>query len=231
MARVTFAGSDLEGLVLNDPAASIRLLLPSAGTSELVVPRWNGNEFLLADGRRPALRTLTPLRVDPDALELDVQIVIHDAGVASEWADAAGVGAPAAISGPGRGYSIDGEAGGYLLAGDEAALPAIGQLLSFLPQDAPIKVLIEVAHPDARLELPDHPGAQVSWTDLPDGAPPGDALVDAVRGADLEDNVRAWVAGEAAAVQRVRRHLFDDRGLDRSQATVRGYWKHGRRGT
>jgi NADPH-dependent ferric siderophore reductase len=39
-----------------------------------------------------------------------------------------------------------------------------------------------------------------------------------------------WVAGEAAAVQRIRRHLFEDRGLPRSQASVRGYWKHGRRG-
>jgi NADPH-dependent ferric siderophore reductase len=38
------------------------------------------------------------------------------------------------------------------------------------------------------------------------------------------------VAGEAAAVQRIRRQLFEDRGLPRPQATVRGYWKHGRTG-
>ena len=35
------------------------------------MPAWNGNEFLLPDGRRPAIRTFTPRRVDPDALELD----------------------------------------------------------------------------------------------------------------------------------------------------------------
>jgi NADPH-dependent ferric siderophore reductase len=39
-----------------------------------------------------------------------------------------------------------------------------------------------------------------------------------------------WVAGEAAAMQRIRRHLFEDRGLSRAQASVRGYWKHGRGG-
>jgi NADPH-dependent ferric siderophore reductase len=39
-----------------------------------------------------------------------------------------------------------------------------------------------------------------------------------------------WAAGEAAAVQRIRRHLFDDRGLPRAQTSVRGYWKHGRAG-
>jgi NADPH-dependent ferric siderophore reductase len=31
-------------------------------------------------------------------------------------------------------------------------------------------------------------------------------------------------------VQRIRRHLFADRGLPRAQASVRGYWKHGRSG-
>jgi NADPH-dependent ferric siderophore reductase len=40
-----------------------------------------------------------------------------------------------------------------------------------------------------------------------------------------------WVAGEAAAMQRIRTHLFDGRGLTRSQATVRGYWKLGRSAT
>ena len=39
-----------------------------------------------------------------------------------------------------------------------------------------------------------------------------------------------WVAGEAAGVQRIRRLLFQERGLPRSQAAIRGYWKHGRAG-
>ena len=55
-------------------------------------------------------------------------------------------------------------------------------------------------------------------------------MVAAVAGADLPAGTRVWVAGEAAAVQRIRRHLFEERGLSRAQATVRGYWKHGRDG-
>ncbi len=231
LVRVTVAGPKLDGLVIDQPAASVRLLLPSGG--ELVMPGWNGNEFLLADGRRPVIRTLTPLRFDPAGLRLDVEIVLHQAGAASAWARAAQPGNEAALSGPGRGYPIDADAPGFLLAGDESAIPAIGQLLEVLPGDKPVRVVVEVADPDARLDLPAHPGATVEWYDLPAGAPPGDALVAAVTaatGAGLPAGTRIWAAGEAAAVQRIRRHLFEECGLPRSQAWVRGYWKHGRAG-
>jgi NADPH-dependent ferric siderophore reductase len=230
MVRVTFAGPELGGLRVDEPAASVRLLLPSPGTTELVIPAWKGNEFLLPDGRRPVIRTFTPLRVDPEALELDLEVVVHGGGAASEWAAGAWRGAPAAISGPGRGYAIDPEAPAFVLAGDATAIPAITQLLDVLPAAKPVQVLVEVAAPEARLVLPDRSGTEVEWLDLPPRAPPGDTLVAAVRRIDLAPGTRVWAAGEAAAVHRIRRHLFEDRGLPRSQATVRGYWKHGRAG-
>ena len=230
MIRVTFAGPDLKGLTVEHPAASVRLLLPSAEGQELVMPSWNGNEFLLPDGRRPTIRTLTPRRVDPDALELEVEIVLHGEGAASDWAAAAEPGDQAAISGPGRGYAIDRDAPAFVLVGDETAIPAVSQLLEVLPTETPVQVHIEVAHPDARLALSDHPHATVEWCDLPSGASPGDALLGAARGADVVPGARVWVAGEAAAMQRIRRHLFEDRGLPRAHASVRGYWKHGRDG-
>jgi NAD(P)-dependent dehydrogenase (short-subunit alcohol dehydrogenase family) len=57
-----------------------------------------------------------------------------------------------------------------------------------------------------------------------------DALAAAVRDADLAPGSRVWAAGEAVAVQRIRRHLFDDCGVPRAHTSVRGYWKHGRAG-
>lgn len=232
MVRVTFAGSELEDLVVSQPAASVRLLLPSAGSQELVMPTWNGNEFLLPDGSRPAIRTFTPLRrgVLPDVAELDLEIVVHGGGVASTWAGAVEPGAPAAFSGPGRGYEIDPEAPGFCLAGDETAIPAIGQLLEALPHDRPVQIHIEVVHPDARLALPEHPRATIRWHVLPSGEAPGTALLAAVRSAEIGPSDRVWAAGEAAGVQRIRRHLFEDGGLPRRQAAIRGYWKHGRAG-
>ena len=230
LIRITLAGPDLEGLTVEEPAASVRLLLPASDAELLVMPRWNGNEFLLPDGRRPTIRTFTPRRLDREIPELDIEAVIHGDGVASRWAAAAEPGTPAAISGPGRGYAIDRETPAFLLAGDETAIPAISQLLEALPADTPTQVHIEVSRADARLALPDHPRASVSWHDLPPGAPPGDALVAAVRIADLSPGARVWAAGEAAAMQRIRRHLFEERSWPRDRTTVRGYWKHGRAG-
>ena len=230
LLRVTLAGPELAGFDPGLPAASVRLLVPSPGTTDVVMPSWTGNEFLLPGGDRPTIRTYTPLRFDADALELDLDVVLHPAGAVSAWAEAADPGDAAAISGPGRGYTVDDDAESFVLAGDETALPAIGQLLEVLPRHASVQAIVEVAHADARLELPSHPQLSITWCELVDGARSGDALVEAVRSADISGDARVWAAGEAAAVQRIRKHLFGDRGMTRAQATVRGYWKHGRAG-
>jgi len=81
MVQVTIEGPALEGLAVDEPAASGRLLLPSPGTEDLVIPDWNGNEFLLPDGSRPAIRTLTPSRTRADARVLVLSIVLHDGGI------------------------------------------------------------------------------------------------------------------------------------------------------
>ena len=226
LRRVTLTGPELDGFLVELPAASARLLLPEPG-AELVVPTWNGNEFLLPDGRRPTIRTLTPWSFGGF---LAVDVVLHGSGRASTWAQAAAAGDGVALSGPGRGYAVDPGAPGYFLAGDETALPAVSQLLTAIPATTPVQVHLEMGDDSARLPLPEHSHAVVDWHVLPAGATPGDAMVDAVRGATFGDDFKVWAAGEAAAVQRVRKHLFDERGLARSQCTVRGYWKHGRSG-
>ena len=230
LIRVTVGGPELDGLVIDQPAASVRLLLPAPGSTELVMPAWQGNEFRMPDGSRPTIRTLTPLRLDSTTQELDLEIVVHDGGAASAWAQAAQPGDKAAISGPGRGYPIDADASGFVLGGDESAIPAISQLLEVLPAGKPVHVIVEVTDPAARLELPKHPAATVDWYELPAGAPPGDALVAAITEVELAPGTRIWAAGEAAAMQRIRRHLLDERNLSRSETWIRGYWKSGRAG-
>lgn len=227
---MVLGGPELEGFALDLPAASIRLLIPPAGEADLVMPTWSGNQFDLPDGRRAPIRTFTPRHLDEAAHELTIDVVRHGGGAASEWVASATVGSEAAVSGPGRGYQVDPDANSYLLVGDETALPAIGQLLEVLDPAVELAIHVEIADAAGRLSLPEHPGAQTTWHELPEGAEPGATLAEAVRSlADLPEGI--WVAGEAAAVQAIRTHLFAERGLSRSEATVRGYWKKGRSAT
>ena len=207
MVRVTFTGA----LRVDEPAASVRVLLPSPGAAELVVPTWSGNEFLLPDGSRPVIRTFTPHAGE----RLAIDVVLHGHGAASTWAANAQPGAPLAVSGPGKGYVIDPAAAAFVLAGDETAIPAIGQLLTAIPPDTPTQAFVETASTEARHD--DMP--TVTWLE------PGHTMVDAIKEADIPEGAHVWAAGEAAAVQAVRRHLYDERGIPRSQCSISGYWK------
>ena len=228
LRRVRLAGDELRGMDPGLPGASVRLLTPGAADAPVVLPEWTGNEFRAGDGTRVPIRTLTPVDPDPVAGLLTLDVVRHGAGVLTAWVDAVEPGGEVAVSGTGRGYTVDPEADGHLLAGDESALPALRQVLAAVPDGRPVLLLAEVRGLDAAVAFPDRSGLEVRWIVADSDTPPGDGLVRAVAGADLSAGAHVWAAGEAAAVQRIRRHLFDDRDLPRSRAHVRGYWKVGR---
>lgn len=220
MTRVIVGGPELEGFSVDEPAASVRLLLPDSG--ELVIPSWSGNEFLYDDGTRATIRTLTPRRFDPQLLELHLDIVHHDSGAASAWAITTQQGDEVAVSGPGRGYHIDPDATAFLLAGDETAIPAICQLLEDLG-DVPITVHLAIRHGDARVDL--HRDVDVTWHVAPSGSVPEGTLSTAISKVEFPPGMRIWAAGEASEMHRIRKHVFEERGFPRSQATIRGYWR------
>jgi len=220
MTRVILGGNELVSFSIDLPAASVRLLLPT--DSELEIPRWQGNEFLLANGTRPIIRTFTPRRFEPEALELHIDVVLHGSGIASAWAQNAQPGDRVAVSGPGRGYEIDPNAAAFLIAGDETAIPAICQLLEHLP-NVPITVHISVTGADAKVDL--HRDVDITWhVDSPD-SDADDSLFQAIAATELAPATHIWAAGEAKSMQRIRSYLFREIEFPRPQATVRGYWK------
>lgn len=231
MVRVVLGGDELDGFAIESAASSVRLLLPPpAGHDVIEMPTWTGNQFELASGERAPIRTFTPRAFDAERLELTLDFVLHEHGAATDWVRRAGVGDEVAISGPGRSEVLDPAARSFLLAGDESAIPAIGQLLETIDTDHTVAVHIEITDPSARFELPGHPNATIEWHDAIAGAAPGGSIVATVVSIDELPDV-IWVAGEAAAVHRLRTHLFDERGLTRKRVTARGYWKLGRSAT
>lgn len=228
LLRLTIEGTELAGIDVDGLGASVRLLVPRPGEA-LVLPTWNGNEFLLSDGSRPALRTFTPLRHQVGATRMDLEIVRHPGGAVSTWAETVQAGASAALSGPGRGWHLDEATTDLWILGDETALPAVAQIVAAVPTSVSCTVHIEVESAEAVMDdyVAHRPGVDVRWH--VNSGVPGASLVDAVAAITAApENRHVWAAGEAASMQAIRKHLFEVAGATRAQATVRGYWKPGR---
>lgn len=188
----------------------------------------------LERGGRPTLRTYTAVDPDVAAGTLKIDFVVHgDVGVAGPWAAAAQPGDTIPVRGPGGAYAPDPSADWHLLAGDEAALPAIRQSLAALPADAVGHAVIEVDTPAHEQPLPAPAGVEVTWLHH-SGADHGDrvnsGLADAVRALPWrEGRVDAFVHGEAQVVMhQIRPYLLAERGVPRDDASISGYWRDGR---
>jgi NADPH-dependent ferric siderophore reductase len=228
MLRLTIDGDCLRNVAVTQAGTSIRFVVPWPGC-DLELPQWQGNEFLLADGSRPALRTFTPLRPDRDRGRLDLEIVRHPGGAVSQWAERAELGARAGVSGPGAGYDFPDEADVLLVFGDETAMPAIGQLIEMAPPGLRLDVCVETISEEARLDLGPRERDSLTWYTTAPAAPPGRRLAEHMATIDaLPTGTFVWAAGEASAMQAIRNHFFKTLGAARERATVRGYWKPAR---
>jgi NADPH-dependent ferric siderophore reductase len=194
----------------------------------------------LPEHQRPTVRTYTVREVDEERGEITIDFVVHgDHGVAGPWASAATPGQPVYLMGPGGAYSPDPAADWHLLAGDEAALPAISTALKALPDNAIGKVFIEVGGPDDQVALTAPAGVEVSWiyrggrADLVGDELAGDnaPLIAAVKEAQwLPGQVQVFIHGEAQTVMHnLRPYIRKERGVDaRWAASISGYWRRGR---
>ena len=179
----------------------------------------------------PITRTYTVRWLDVAAQEVAIDFVVHgDAGLAGPWAAGAAPGDRIIFSGPGGAYKPNPAADWYLFAGDEAALPAIAVALESLPANARGHAYIEV---DTAADIqpvlkPD--AVELTWV-FRNGATPDQctALFDAVaNGPWLDGLVDVFVHGEREYMKQLRDLLFKQRGLDRAQVSLSGYWAYGR---
>jgi NADPH-dependent ferric siderophore reductase len=191
---------------------------------------WKIRETMPRD-QWPHTRTYTVRWVDEAAAELAIDFVIHgDEGLAGPWAASARPGDALTFTGPGGGYNPDPAADWYLFAGDESALPAISASIESLPEDARGLAFLEVDG-DADIQAIAAPaGVELRWL-LRGGVPAGASglLVSAVRDATWpEGRVQVFAHGERGYMKSLRAVLYAQRGLDRSQISLSGYWAMGR---
>ncbi len=223
MIRVTLGGDELAGFGGDGPDRRIKMFFPVPGQDRPAVPRaMSGGPVWPAGEARPAIRTYTVRRFDPATAELDVDFVLHAGhGPAAAWARDARPGSWVGVSEPGGRYVPDPSAEFHVVIGDETALPAVATVLDALPDGVPALAFLEVADADEEQELP----ATVTWVHR-GAARPGVPLADAVRTAQFPaGHGQAWLSGESGCVKDLRKHLLDERGLDRRAVYATGYWR------
>lgn len=246
MVRLVLGGNGENGFDTFSPSefsdAYVKLVIVPDGVDASVLPKpltLDSFQDLPAE-QRPTVRTYTVRSVDTERGEVSIDFVVHgEQGVAAPWAAAAQPGDRAYLMGPSGAYAPDPAADWHLLAGDEAALPAISTALESLPANAIGKVFIEVAGPEDEVELTGPDGVQVTWiyrggrADLVGDDKAGDnaPLIAAVKEAAwLPGQVQVFIHGEAQAVMHnLRPYIRKERGVAAKWAgSISGYWRRGR---
>ncbi|WP_371096832.1 siderophore-interacting protein [Streptomyces sanglieri] len=228
LLRVTLGGPGAEGFEAHAPDEHVKLLFPDPDGS-LRLPERNG---LMLSWPRPASvsREYTVRRHDPVAGEIDIDVALHDGGLASEWAHGVGPGDIMHLAGPPGGMIVPHAYDRYLLAGDITALPAIARWLEELPRSAKGWAFVEVVDATQEIELCAPEGVEVDWLhrgDRPAGT--GDALARAVTAVKVPEGERVyvWAAGEAGQIKPLRRWARDELRLEKADSDITGYWKYG----
>lgn len=107
-----------------------------------------------------------------------------------------------------------------LLYADACAVPALATVVAALPAGRRALAYVQVDDP-ADVQPLATPG-DLTVRLLPSDVPPADA----VRAGTLPPgSPSAWLAGEASAVRGLRRHLVEERGVDRRAIHFTGYWR------
>jgi NADPH-dependent ferric siderophore reductase len=232
MVRIVAGGPGFADYINNDFVDRyVKIVFPQKGVDyPEPLDLWAIRETLPRE-QWPYTRTYTVRWVDMAAGELAIDFVVHgDEGLAGPWAAKAEPGDSLIFTGPGGAYNPDPAADWYLLAGDEAALPAMAAVIESLPEHARGLAFIEVGSDADIQELAAPAGLELVWLQRGGvAAGESDQLVEAVRNAAWpEGRVNVFAHGERGYMKGLRDVLFRERGLDRSQVSLSGYWAKGR---
>ncbi len=229
MRRVKFACDDVTPFVSGD--VHVRVLIPPRGRER----RWPG---MGEDGRiawpkgedEIVARVYTIRAVDLDRRELWIDFLQHPApGVQTPGADFARDAKPGdriALIGPGGRLP---RAEHMLIAGDEAALPAIARIAAEAGPGTQIKAIIEVEDKGEEQGLSSKASLDVRWLHRRGTAEGEGRLREAIKAAIAASaaDTYVWVACEETDA-RIIRDFLKGRGHDRKRQSVASYWERDR---
>ena len=212
MRRITVGGDEIAQFLqvegIDEPAAWVKVFLPSG------------------EGR---VYTIQSINFKAGTLDLD--FVLHgtgpNSGPASAWASQASIGEHMGIAGPRNGgFLLPGNAQWVMLAGDATALPGIQSIANRLPAGINAKVYAEVPSPEDLQPIDSPANLRVQW--IMAQPEPGLNLCQSLLHRPLPIGPGyIWIAGESAAIRRLKHHYSQERELPRHAVSAKGYWKSG----
>jgi NADPH-dependent ferric siderophore reductase len=210
MIRIVLGGGDLGSYV-------------PVGVPDEAVALW----FRGADSAaEPIGRNYSVRAFDTARAEMTIDFVVHDGGVAAQWAKRAAPGDEVELSRPRSWYRPAPDTEWLLLVADLAGLPALARILEERDPAVPAHAIVEVIDEQELAMLPEAPGVTVdSCTGTGNGLAPS-VLSDRVRAHRMPPGTGyAWFAGEAGEARQVRKFLRTDHGWSRDRLDVIGYWR------
>lgn len=185
----------------------------------------------------PPWRHYTVRDVHAGGREFDVDFVLHDSGIASDWARSASPGCRVGVfrgSPVSRSYhDAPTDAAWQLLVADATGLPGLARILEEIPQGTSVRAVVEVPTPSDRaysrhLRTVDN---TVDWMWVGGRDDRHASLVAAVADLSRPDGPGyAWAACEASTARRIREVMRTRLHIPRSRHRAIGYWTAGAQG-
>ncbi|MFV0633775.1 siderophore-interacting protein [Demequina sp.] len=237
VVRCTPVSATMRRLTLGGPGAvafesgifdeHVKLIFPDPETGELRLPTENDEGSLDWPRPFPTSREYTIRAYRPEVDEFDIDFVIHDGGLASDWARDAQPGSRLHVAGPPGGYRVSDLYDFYVAVADETSLPALARWLEEMPRTHRGHAVIAVSGPQSQQELAAPEGVQVTWLHHGEGAPTVLHGVPDIVTIPAGARVFAWLAGEAGSIKPLRAWVRQDLGLGKEHSSITGYWKFG----
>jgi len=150
-----------------------------------------------------------------DGAEMVLDVVVHDEGLVTTWAQTECVGDEVTISEPKGSFALPDDAGWVHLVGDLTALPAMARIAEEV--GGPVRIWAETEEVSGYFG----DGAAVTWIPTEHGSRLA-ALVETIEWPDGPGYF--WMAGESAQMREIRRYVRRSLGWGSDRHDLMGYW-------